>query len=298
MRKMNLFTLAGRLHLERREPAVREVDALRVAPFIKWVGGKGKLFSALQPLLPTGVEKLRHVEPFMGGGAMFFAQAPRRALLSDVNPDLVLTYTAVREDVSTVIQHLSWLAVEHDEDNYYAARDRYNARLEKSDAERAALFIYLNKTCFNGLHRVNKSGDFNVPMGRYVNPRILDREGLLAASARLFGVEIKHQSFEGLLDDARPDDFVYLDPPYEPVSNTSNFTAYAAESFGQAQQIKLRDVYLELHNRGCRLMLSNSDVPFIRELYGRFRIDSVLAPRSVSCGKRTAVQEVVVRNYR
>lgn len=270
------------------------------SPFIKWVGGKGKLRHALSALLPPGVELMRHVEPFVGGGAMFFALAPQRALLCDVNADLVNTYIAVRDEVSHVIQHLSKLAHGHGEERYYEVRERYNLRAEKTHAERAALFIYLNKTCFNGLHRVNKKGAFNVPMGRYTNPTILDAQGLLAASAQLAGTDIKRQPFEALLSDARPGDFVYLDPPYEPVSRTANFTSYAQDGFGQDQQTKLRDVYRELDRRGCKLMLSNSDVPFIRDLYRGFQIDGVLAPRAVSCdGKnRTPAQEVVVRNYR
>jgi len=286
--------------------AARAVSPLPVraqpsaSPFIKWVGGKGKLRHALSALLPPGVELMRHVEPFVGGGAMFFALAPERALLCDVNADLVNTYIAVRDEVSHVIQHLSKLAHGHGEERYYEVRERYNLRTEKTHAERAALFIYLNKTCFNGLHRVNKKGAFNVPMGRYTNPTILDAQGLLAASAQLAGTDIKRQPFEALLSDARPGDFVYLDPPYEPVSRTANFTSYAQDGFGQDQQTKLRDVYRELDRRGCKLMLSNSDVPFIRDLYRGFQIDGVLAPRAVSCdGKnRAPAQEVVVRNYR
>ncbi len=270
------------------------------SPFIKWVGGKGKLRHALSAMLPPGVALMRHVEPFVGGGAMFFALRPERALLCDVNPDLITTYLAVRDQVSSVIQHLSKLAHGHGEERYYEVRERYNARTQKSDAERAALFIYLNKTCFNGLHRVNKKGAFNVPMGRYSNPTILDAPLLYAASAQLALADIKRQPFEAQLSDARPGDFVYLDPPYEPVSRTANFTSYAQDGFGQEHQTKLRDVYRELDRRGCKLMLSNSDVPFIRDLYRGFQIDGVLAPRAVSCDSknRGPAQEVVVRNYR
>lgn len=270
------------------------------SPFVKWVGGKGKLRHALGAMLPRGVELMRHVEPFVGGGAMFFALRPERALLCDVNPDLINTYLSVRDEVSSVIQHLGKLAQGHGEERYYEVRDRYNAHKNKTQAERAAMFIYLNKTCFNGLHRVNKKGAFNVPMGRYTNPTILDASGLYAASAQLSSAEIKRQTFESLLSDARPGDFVYLDPPYEPVSRTANFTSYAQDGFGQAEQTRLRDVVRELDRRGCKLMLSNSDVPFIRDLYRGFQIDSVLAPRAVSCDSknRGPAQEVVVRNYR
>ncbi len=269
------------------------------APFIKWVGGKGKLRHALAALMPPGVELMRHVEPFVGGGALFFAQNPGRALMCDVNPDLENTYVAVRAEVSSVIQALSRLAHGHGKERYYEVRERYNERRRAQAAERAAMFIYLNKTCFNGLYRVNRSGAFNVPMGSYVKPTILDAEALYAASARLKSADIRCASFETLLSEARPGDFVYMDPPYEPVSRTANFTSYAQEGFSQADQTRLRDVYRELDRRGCRLMLSNSDVPFIRDLYRGFQIDTVMAPRAVSCdGKgRSPVSEVVVRNY-
>ena len=288
-----------------RMPSARMAQAAsleaKASPFIKWVGGKGKLLGQLLPLLPPGAELMRHVEPFAGGAAMFFARRPARAMLCDVNPALVDTYLAVRDQVESVIAALEPLAAQHAaaEGTYYRVRERYNARRGHTRAERAAMFVYLNKTCFNGLHRVNRKGDFNVPQGRYKNPRILDESTLRAASAALAGCEIVNQGFEALLATAKPGDFVYLDPPYEPVSRTSNFTSYAEEGFSQRDQERLRDVYAELDRRGCKLMLSNSDVPFIRELYGKWRIDLVAAPRAVSCDARGRglVSEVVVRNY-
>ncbi|MFT3921362.1 MAG: DNA adenine methylase [Myxococcales bacterium] len=273
-------------------------------PFLKWVGGKGKLRHALGALMPSGVELMRHVEPFMGGGAMFFARAPERALLCDINPDLVRTYTTVRDHAGDLVRELAKLAKQHDKDSYYAVRERFNQRSGKTShklaVERAAMFIYLNKTCFNGLYRVNRKGEFNVPMGAYKNPGILDTENLFAASARLASADIRCTSFETLLSEARPGDFVYMDPPYEPVSRTANFTSYAQDGFSQADQTRLRDVFRELDRRGAKLMLSNSDVPFIRELYRGFQIDTVMAPRAVSCDASTRgpVKEVVVRNYR
>jgi DNA adenine methylase len=278
-----------------REPQ-RAPDA---SPFIKWVGGKGRLLSQLLPLLPTGAEKMRHVEPFTGGGAMFFARAPQRALLCDLNRSLVDTYLAVRDQVEDVIVELETLSIAHASGAYYGVRERYNREREAPRAERAAMFIYLNKTCFNGLHRVNRRGEFNVPQGRYKNPRILDPSALHAASAALASADIRHTSFEGLLSLAKPGDFVYLDPPYEPVSPTASFVGYGADGFSRADQTRLRDVCSELDRRGCKWMLSNSDVPFIRELYARFRIDTVAAPRAINCDaeKRGLVSEVVVRNY-
>ena len=242
---------------------------------------------------------MRHVEPFVGGGAMFFAQRPERALLCDINPALVATYEAVRDDVEGVITELSGLSRRHDAEHYYHVRHRYNHGRRMTTRLRAAMFIYLNKTCFNGLHRVNRKGEFNVPAGRYKNPRILDGQLLRAASSALARSELRCDGFETLLSSARPGDFIYFDPPYEPVSSTSNFTSYARDGFSQEDQVRLRDVFTELDRRGCKLMLSNSDVPFIRELYQRFFIDVVAAPRAINCNakKRGPVSEVVVRNY-
>ncbi|MFO0683091.1 MAG: DNA adenine methylase [Sandaracinus sp.] len=285
-----------------REALPIERPSLREAsPFLKWVGGKGKLLSQLLPLLPPGADRMRHVEPFTGGGAMFFARSPQRALLCDLNASLVDTYLAVRDDVEGVIDELGVLSAAHAATGtYYRVRERYNAeRRAMSRNERAAAFVYLNKTCFNGLHRVNRRGEFNVPEGRYKNPRILDEHALRSASSVLQRAEIKHTSFEGLLSLAKPGDFVYLDPPYEPVSTTASFVAYGADGFAREDQTRLRDVVNELDRRGCKIMLSNSDVPFIREIYARYRIDTVAAPRAINCDadKRGLVSEVVVRNY-
>jgi len=281
-------------------PIARIALEARPSPFVKWVGGKGRLLTQLEPLLPKGVQHMRHVEPFMGGAAMFFARRPERALLCDVNAALVNTYCMVRDRVDEVIEALGPLAQRHDAERYYRVRERYNAtRNSEHGPERAAMFIYLNKTCFNGLHRVNRKGEFNVPAGRYKNPRILNDVGLRAASLQLRSALIFEDSFEALLANARPGDFVYLDPPYEPVSTTANFTAYTKGGFSRDDQTRLRDVYDELTRRGCKCMLSNSDVPFIRDLYRKHRIDVVHAGRAVSCDKRGRgkVPEVVVRNY-
>lgn len=269
------------------------------SPIVKWVGGKSRILSQLVPLLPPGVELMRHVEPFFGGGALFFAQRPARALLSDVNPALVGTYEAVRDEVEDVIARLESHGAKHNQDHYYRVRHRYNHAQRLGRAERAAMFIYMNKTCFNGLHRVNRRGEFNVPAGRYQNPRILDAELLRAASAELGRAELRCAGFEALLESAKPGDFVYFDPPYEPVSETASFTAYAQDGFGREEQERLREVFAALDRRRCKLMLSNSDVPFIRSLYAKFRIDVVAAPRAINCDakKRGRVCEVVVRNY-
>lgn len=270
-------------------------------PFVKWVGGKGCLMGQLELLLPSNVYHMRHVEPFVGGGAMFFARQPERALLCDINTDLIHTYRSIRNDVGGVIRELDALARRgHSEEAYYGVRGRYNDGEGRGEPLRAAMFIYLNKTCFNGLHRVNRRGEFNVPCGRYKNPTIIDAGGLIAASRALRVADIRKQSFESLLDAARHGDFVYLDPPYEPASRTANFTSYTEGGFSQEDQTRLRDVFRELDRRGAKLMLSNSDVPFIRELYADFEIHEVQARRAINCdaSKRGPVGEIVVTNYR
>jgi len=276
-----------------------EQQPREAAPFVKWAGGKGRLLSQLRPLLPLGVEHMRHVEPFVGGGALYFSRRARRALLTDINPALVATYSAIRDDVHAVISGLRGLAHRHSKESYYQVRERYNQGRRLSTSRRAAMFIYLNKTCFNGLHRVNRKGEFNVPVGSYKNPRILNEDALHAASHALRGAQLKCAPFDALLENAKPGDFVYFDPPYEPVSQTASFTSYARDGFSREDQTRLRDVYRALDRRGCKLMLSNSDVPFIRDLYRNFDIDTVAAPRAINCDakKRGKVSEVVVRNY-
>jgi DNA adenine methylase len=212
---------------------------------------------------------------------------------------LVATYTAIRDDVEGVIDTLGLLARQHSKDRYYEVRERYNHRKRGPASKRAAMFIYLNKTCFNGLHRVNRKGEFNVPAGSYKNPRILNEDGLRNASAALKGAELRCTSFDALLESAKPGDFVYFDPPYEPVSQTASFTSYARDGFKQEDQTRLRDVFAALDRRGCKLMLSNSHVPFICNLYRGFSLETVAAPRAINCnGKgRGKVTEIVVRNY-
>ena len=213
-----------------------EQQQREAAPFVKWVGGKGRLLSQLRPLLPSGVEHMRHVEPFVGGGALFFSRRPGRALLTDINPTLVATYSAIRDDVEGVVGALRRLAGGHSKESYYEIRERYNQGRRVSGSSRAAMFIYLNKTCFNGLHRVNRKGEFNVPVGAYKNPRILNEEGLHVASQALRDVQLECAPFDALLENAKPGDFIYFDPPYEPVSRTASFTSYARDGFSQDDQ--------------------------------------------------------------
>jgi DNA adenine methylase len=236
----------------------------------------------------------RYHEPFVGGGAMFFAVAPRRAVLSDANGELIHCWRQVRDDVHAVLDALS----EHvyDRARFEAVRALDPVRLPA--AERAARFIYLNKTCFNGLWRVNRAGRFNVPFGRYKNPTFHDPGLLLRASRALRDVQIHRAPFEIALQRAAPGDFVYLDPPYDPVSQTASFTSYTRDAFTWADQERLAAECASLDRRGVRFLLSNSATPRIRALYRAFEQRLVRAPRHISCkgGGRGHVDELLVFN--
>jgi DNA adenine methylase len=238
-----------------------------------------------------------YYEPFLGGGALFFTRRPARARLSDINPELVNAYGCVRDDVAAVIAHLTQHAARHTPDYYYAVRAR---RLEDlAPVERAARLIYLNRTCYNGLYRENGRGEFNVPLGRYTNPTICDAANLRAASDALQCAEIRVAPFEGVLDQARPGDVVYFDPPYHPLSPTSNFTGYSRFAFGAAAQTRLRDVFAALRARGVRALLSNSDCAFTRELYRDFRVITITAGRAINTRpeRRGKLTEILALNW-
>jgi DNA adenine methylase len=287
--------LTSRLALK-RPVAPRRLTAPEPGPIVKWAGGKHRLLGELLPRTPKTY--LRYFEPFVGGGALFFGLRPAAAFLSDLNVALMDTYRAVRDDVEAVIAELAIHRAHHDDDYYYAMRDVWNQGGEERVAARAASFIYLNKTCYNGLWRVNSHGGFNVPMGRYVNPPILDEDGLRAASRALRDAHLDTGGFERVLDDARAGDFIYFDPPYDPVSDTSDFTSYTAGRFGKPEQERLAEVFRELHGRGCGVMLSNSDTPFVHRLYAGFKVERVSCNRAINsrADARGAVFEVIVTN--
>jgi DNA adenine methylase len=276
----------------RRPPAI----ARGAGPIVKWVGGKTRLLGELAARAPTSFR--RYLEPFVGGAALFFHLRPRAALLSDTNAELIACYRAVQDEVDAVIAALERHREQHSEAYYSAVRYGWNADARTAPAERAAAFLYLNKTCYNGLWRVNSRGRFNVPAGRYVNPSILDAERLRAASAALRGAACELAPFEAVLDEARGGDFVYFDPPYHPLSATADFTSYTAAGFTAADQERLASVFARLDDRGCAVMLSNSDTPFTRRLYARWRVERVLAPRAINsrADRRGAVGEIIVRN--
>jgi DNA adenine methylase len=271
--------------------------AAEASPIVKWVGGKSKLLPELIARLPDRFG--RYYEPFAGGAAMFFAIAPRLAggaVLNDRNPDLIATYRAVAKDVDAVIRRLEIHRKHHGEKHYYSVRERWNDRsIDWSPVDRAATFIYLNKTCYNGLWRVNRSGGFNVPMGRYTDPPICTPDALRVASRVLRGVELRNADYLEAVKDARAGDLVYFDPPYVPVTETSNFTSYTGDGFGADDQRRLATLAHDLVARGCRVMLSNSDTPFTRSIYAGLRIDRVFCSRAINCNasKRGEVAEVI-----
>lgn len=266
-------------------------------PIVKWAGGKTKLLPALRRLLPATIAT--YAEPFAGGAALFYELANasrfRRAILADRNEDLVACYRAVRDDVERLIRALG--EYRYDKDLFYEVRDRDPSKLD--DVERGARFLFLNRTCFNGLWRVNASGKFNVPFGRYKNPRIVDEEGLRAASLALAKAEVKNADFADVVRTLRPGDFAYFDPPYVPLSKTADFTAYAEGGFGAEDQRRLVETFRELKARGVPAMISNADTEETRELYKSFAAHQVEAPRSINsdASKRGNTTELIVLNW-
>jgi len=262
-------------------------------PFLKWAGGKSQLISQYIPFFPEDFNT--YYEPFLGGGAVFFHLLPKTAVLSDINPELINVYCCVKDNVESLIALLEKHQEKHDRDYYYWMRSQnYQTSLEK-----AARLIYLNKTCFNGLYRENSQGKFNVPMGKYKKPLICQPDLLRSASCTLQLTEIKVRNFAEVLQNAETDDFVYFDPPYYPISTTSNFTAYSRYAFTKVEQIQLKEVFGKLTDKGVKVMLSNSDCEFIRELYKDFHIEEILATRAINSqgSKRGKIKEILVLNY-
>ncbi|MBD2182403.1 DNA adenine methylase [Planktothrix sp. FACHB-1355] len=270
-------------------------DKVSPRPFLKWAGGKSKLIAQYETFFPK--EFQTYYEPFLGGGAVFFYLKQTRpefkAILTDINADLINTYICVRDRVKDLIACLEEHQQRHNSDYYYDLRNCHTLK----GLEAAARFIYLNKTCFNGLYRVNPKGEFNVPVGKYKNPKISNPDLLYTVSEALQGVEIAERSFEAVLDYAKTsNDFVYFDPPYYPLSNTSEFTAYTRDAFRKEDQIRLKEVFAKLASQGVKVMLSNSDCEFIRELYKDFNIEDILAARYINSNakKRGMISEVLI----
>jgi DNA adenine methylase len=288
---------AGRGIAVAPEALLSEAGDRRGRPFLKWAGGKGQLLPHILPRIPRHYN--RYIEPFVGAGAVYFAVRPLSAYLADCNTELMNCFQVVRSEVEALIEQLK--EYRYDREQYYQVRslDERDDFAQIPAVIRAARFIYLNRTCFNGLYRVNKRGRFNVPFGRYTNPTIVDAENLRRCSATLAPAILAASSFEAVLDVAQRGDFVYFDPPYAPVSRTAAFTKYAKDGFTERDQELLLLVCLQLHQRGVHWMVSNSCTPLILELYRGFTIERVPALRMINsdAAERGEVAELLIRNY-
>ncbi|MEB3204935.1 MAG: DNA adenine methylase [Candidatus Sericytochromatia bacterium] len=274
--------------------------SVAAGPFLKWAGGKARLLPELIRIYRATAPHGRYHEPFLGGGALFFGLVsegllePARAVLSDCNPHLIDAYRAVQGHPEALLTLLEDHQSRHCTEHY----SRTRATVPDEALARAARMIYLNRTCFNGLYRENAAGGFNVPMGRYRNPRIADRGRIEAASRALAAVALSCHPFAAIQADVGSGDFVYFDPPYHPLSRTSSFTRYVGLDFGEAQQVALRNLFAELDRRGATVLLSNSDCPFIRDLYRNWPMRTVGMPRAINARSsgRGDVAELLVCN--
>lgn len=276
-------------------------------PFVKWVGGKGKLIPDLENFFPKKFNN--YFEPFVGGGALFFYLTQSRSIpsasINDINPKLIITYNEIKNNPKKLILLLKKIELKYKKLSqekqkifFYEIRGKYNKNnLDKLNT--TAYLIFLNKTCFNGMYRENSKGEYNIPFGDQKNPTICDEENILAVSKCLKNTEITNLSFEKAVNKCKKGDFVYFDPPYYPINTTSNFTGYSKSTFGQKQQEKLADVFKKLAKRGCFVMLSNSNTTFIKDLYKNFHINYLDAARSINSkgSKRGKIKEIVVTNY-
>lgn len=293
----------------------------KAKPFIKWVGGKGQLLSQLEALLPADFEAwtdVTYIEPFVGGGAMLFYMLQshrniKHAVINDINKDLTTCYRIVRDCPEELVAALESIQNEYRDLSseqerrgfYMEKRDCFNTKVS-DEIEKTMLFFFLNRTCFNGLYRVNKSGLFNVPFGRYAMPTICDAQTIMADSELLQGVEILTGDFEGTFDRAHGNTLFYFDPPYRPLSDTSSFNDYAKEAFNDASQVRLKEYCDRIEGAGYAFMLSNSDGrgknandSFFDDLFENYFIDRVWASRSVNAdgNKRGKLTEIIVRNF-
>lgn len=282
---------------------IQKLIDVKPKPFVKWVGGKRQLLKQFRELglyPPEAFNPMTNTyyEPFVGGGAVFFDLLPKNAKLSDLNSELVITYNVIKSGVDELIESLQ----KHIYNKEYYLKVRAEKVEDLSEIEVASRFIFLNRTGFNGLYRVNKSGQFNVPFGRYSSPVICDEDNLRRVSDALRDTIITHQDYKNVLKTARSGDFIYFDPPYYPISATSSFTSYTAEGFLEKEQAELRDTFVKLHEKGCFVMLSNSDTPLINKLYSGLNgitINKITAGRAINSKGtgRGKITEVLITNY-
>lgn len=275
-----------------------------VKPFLKWAGGKRQLLPEIKKYLPKNIGKTTYFEPFLGGGALLFDLQPKTAIVNDSNKELINCYRVIKDKVEELIEILKIHKAKNSKEYYDYLRgiDRSKEYREYSDIQKAARIIYLNKTCYNGLFRVNSKGHFNVPFGRYKNPNILDEAVLRGINDYLNqkSVTFLNRDFAEAVESAKKGDFIYFDPPYDPVSNTASFTGYDINGFNQNEQRRLKQVVDELTEKGCYVMLSNSATDFILDLYKDYKETIVVsATRSINSNalKRGKIDEVLVLNY-
>jgi len=272
-----------------------------IAPFLKWVGGKRQLIPSIEQFLPKNIRQLRYFEPFVGGGAVFFYLQPENAIINDVNEELINVYQVLKNKLEELIADLK----KHDNtpEYFYEIRglDRTDEFQQLNSVQRASRVIYLNKTCYNGLYRVNNAGEFNAPFGRYKNPNIVNEPVLRAVHHFLNNnkIDIHNGDYTDTLSMADKKSFVYFDPPYHPISETSNFTGYVQGGWNMDDQIRLREMCDQLNERGVKFLLSNSSAPLIKEQYAKYNINVVKANRSINSNgsDRGEVDEFLIKNY-
>lgn len=272
-----------------------------IAPFLKWVGGKRQLLPKIIEHLPKNIRELRYFEPFIGGGAVLFHLQPENAVINDFNKELINVYNVVKDNLDDLIVDLK--KHKNTSEYFYQIRglDRTDEFLSLSEVQRASRIIYLNKTCFNGLYRVNNAGEFNAPFGRYKNPNIVNEPTLKAVNKFLNknNISINNGDYSDVLETADENSFIYLDPPYHPISENSNFTGYVQGGWDMFDQIRLREVCDILNEKGAKFLLSNSSSPFIKDQYEKYKITTVKAIRAINSNgsDRGEIDEVLIRNY-
>lgn len=272
-----------------------------IAPFLKWVGGKRQLLPKIIEHLPKNIRELRYFEPFIGGGAVLFHLQPENAVINDFNKELINVYNVVKDNLDDLIVDLK--KHKNTSEYFYQIRglDRTDEFLSLSEVQRASRIIYLNKTCFNGLYRVNNAGEFNAPFGRYKNPNIVNEPTLKAVNKFLNknNISINNGDYSDVLETADENSFIYLDPPYHPISENSNFTGYVQGGWDMFDQIRLREVCDILNDKGAKFLLSNSSSPFIKDQYEKYKITTVKAIRAINSNgsDRGEIDEVLIRNY-
>lgn len=292
---------------------------VKLKPFIKWVGGKGKLLPQIRQMYPQGLGKTitKYAEPFVGGGAVLFdiisTYRLEQIYISDINKNLINTYNTVKNNHKELIEILSYIETQYLSLNadmqkkfYYLKRDEYNNMYNTCNIQKAALLIFLNKTCFNGLYRVNKNNMFNVPAGKYKNPKIYSIENISAISEALKYIDIIAESYTNVYEFADEKTFIYFDPPYRPLTNTSSFTAYTDNNFGDKEQISLAEFIEKIEKKGTYILLSNSDPHnidnsdmFFDNLYCKKKINRIYAPRMINSkgNNRDYISELLISNY-